>query len=213
MTLLPVLCGLMMAFPQVQTESYKVDVRLYMIPAYQSVTSGRVAADGTTVGTVQGGDVTSDFPDHPVFLRTDQPAGPGTSMEIQELQEFLYARKVLSPMPCLPQGVKWDLVEEYSLSWPPASPVEEPAEEVIVTPTDNSPVCRLKVSPRSIDGIDAAIGLKLTGFDRVLFDQDVQVSLDDKTIVGFPRYQEEAGTPGPRTPVYILVLCVHKTGA
>jgi hypothetical protein len=216
LAVLAILCGLMMGF-EPQSRVYKIDVRVFQIPPIQTVTSAGPDEKGNIVGTTKGGDVTAGFPGHPVVLQTD--LAPGAGEEV--INGILSDQKILPRSSYLPLGVRWTLAERYSISCPErdlgthAGRKEYHEPEVVrsaANPSEGRAEYWLTISPVSADDREAILSLKYRGFGNVLFDQDVKVTLNKITIVGFPQYGGDGKRPEPRGTVCILILQVQRQG-
>ncbi len=213
---LAILCSLMMGF-EPQSRVYKIDVRVFQILPIQTVTSAGPDENGSIVGTTKGGDVSAGFPGHPVVLQTDLEPEAGE----EEIKGILSDKKVQPLSSYLPSGVRWTLAERYSISCPErdlgtnAGRKEYHETEGVrstASPFEGRAEYWLTISPVSADDLEATLSLKYRGFGKVLFDQDVKVTLNKIAIVGFPQYGGDDKKPGPRGTVCILILQVQREG-
>jgi hypothetical protein len=226
MAVLAVLCGLVAGFGR-QDKVYTINIHVFEIPPHQTVTQGGPDGHGNIVGTTVGGDVTSNFPDQPVFIQTD--LGPGAADE--EMKNILYDGKYL-PRNCIPGGVRWTLAGSYSISCPERdlgmdSGRKEYHEPPIAPSSANHFVARgeywLTMLPVSANTEEATLSLKFigkiksaetdAGFDKILFNQDVKVSLGKTALVGFAQHAAEERRVVPRGTVYILAVLVERQGS
>lgn len=209
---LAIVCSLMTGFKP-QGRVYGIDIRVFQILPIQTVTSAGPDKNGNIVGTTTGGDVTAGFPSHPVVFQTDLTLKAGE----EEIKGILYDRKLLPRSSELSSGVHWTFAEHYSIScsqreWgTDASRHEYHEPEIIRSPTNRTGRAEywLTISPISSAEQEATLRLKYAGFGKVLFDQEVKVTLDKIAIVGFPQYGDEEKRPEPRGTVCILILHVQ----
>ncbi|MGZ7065140.1 MAG: hypothetical protein ACXVI6_02160 [Candidatus Aminicenantales bacterium] len=223
MAALVILIGFVNGFG-LQDKVYTINVQVFEIPPIQTITQAGPDKNGVVVGTTVGGDVTAKFPAQPVFIQTD--LGPGAADE--EVKNILYDGKFL-PRNCLPDGVRWTLAGSYSISCPERdlgmnSGRKEYHEPPIAPSSANHFVrrgeYRLTILPVSANSGKATLSLKFTGkiksaendagFDKILLDQDVKITLGKTALVGFPQFTTEGLMSTPRGTVYILAVLVQK---
>ena len=209
-----------------QEKSYTIRISVFEIPPIQTMTNTISDKNGAIVGTTIGGDVTMRFPAEPVFIQTD--LGPGATEK--EYKKMLYDRKYLEEN-CLPGGVFWSSSGSYSISQAERdlgmeSSRKEYHEPPIAPSGENHYVGRgeywLEILPVSADSGEAVLKLKFTGKikpaendagrDKILFDQDIHISLGKTALVGFPQFNMEAKRDIPRGAVYILAICIERQG-
>jgi hypothetical protein len=213
---LAILCGLTAGF-EFQGRVYKIDVRVFQIPPIQTVTAVGPDKDSNIVGTTMGGDVTTEFPGHPIVLQTNLALEAGD----EEIKGILYDQKFLPRASCLLSGVHWTLAEHYSIScperdWGTDAGRKEYHEPAIAPSSANHFMgraeYRLTVLPVKVNEQEAVFSLKYIGFGKLLLDQDVSVVPEKIAIVGFPQHGREYKGPIPRGTVCILVLCIQREG-
>jgi len=209
-------CALSTGFASTR-KAYRIDMRVFEIPPWQSVTKSEAAGEKGIMGGTQGGDVTVSFPEGLVLVQADLDRDAAEN----KIKEELLGRGYFKEAKCIfPSGFGWRALGACSFSCPQDELGAEKSrkeyhQKPVSSPRINISEYWLTISPKSADEKDAVLGLKFEcrlkttefpeGVNRVLLDRDVEIPLGKMLLIGF-----SSRDPASGKTVYILTVYIQK---